>query len=111
MKPLSINDTDFTEEVLNADELVLVYFWTPRSQTCRTISSILDSIGNQFDREVKIVKVDIELNKQAATDFGVGWIPQILFFAGGRIVDRELTVSFSEEEMIERIQRLLSVQV
>ncbi len=110
MKPISINDTDFTQEVLNADELVLAYFWTPRSHTCRTISSMLEAIGDHFDWELKIVKVDIELNKQAAMDFGVAWVPQILFFAGGKVVEREEIIS-SEEELDERVQRLLSVQV
>jgi thioredoxin 1 len=111
MKPISINDEDFTQEVLNADELVLAFFWTPRSHTCRTISSTLENVGDHFDWELKIVKIDIELNKKAAMEFGVAWVPQILFFAGGRIIDRELTFSFSEEEMDERVQRLLSVQV
>ncbi len=110
MKPLSINDEDFTQEVLNADELVLAYFWTPRSHTCRTISSILEDIGARFDWEIKIVKIDVELNKKAAMNFDVEWVPQILFFAGGRIVNREETIS-SEEELDERVQRLLSVQV
>lgn len=111
MKPLPINDEDFTQEVLNADELVLVYFWTPRSHTCRAISSMLESLGERFNGDVKIVKLDIEHNRQAAMDFSVEWVPQILFFSRGEIKDREMTFSFSQEEIDERIQRLLEVVV
>ena len=111
MRPVTISGAEFTQEVLNANQLTLVYFEVPWLRSYRRIiSPILDVISDRYDWEIKIVKIDMEKYAETAEEHGVKKTPAILFFAGGKIVDRYAGLG-SIQNLDARIQRLLSVLV
>jgi len=111
MRPMLIREKDFAEEVLKAAELTIAYFEVPwRRFHRRFMTPILEVISDRYDWEVKIVRMDMEECAHTAKEYGVKNIPTLLYFLGGKIIDRQ-EGHVSIQSLDARIQRLLSVTV
>ena len=87
------NVTEFTEanfqqEVLQANEPVLVDFWAPWCAPCRKIGPVIDELASEYQGTVKIGKVNIDDNPGPAQSYNVMSIPTLLIFKGGQVVER-----------------------
>ncbi|TLY32219.1 MAG: thioredoxin family protein [Ignavibacteria bacterium] len=107
MKLTAIKDSEFEREVLNAGGLVIANLWAPWSRPSRIALSILEQIGDRHAADLKIVTVNVDKNEKTAKDFGVNKIPTLLFFEGGKLVDRAHGIS-SLKYLEARINLLIS---
>ena len=48
MKPITISDTTFNEEVLKSEILTIVDFWAPWCGPCKMIAPVLEQIAEQY---------------------------------------------------------------
>ena len=71
----------FESEVLKADGKVIVDFWAEWCGPCHAVSPVLDRIADE--RDVKIVKVNIDHEQGLAQRFGVASIPMMVLFENG----------------------------
>lgn len=78
-------DASFEQEVLQSDIPVLVDFWAAWCGPCKMIGLILDDVAEQFAGKVKIVKVDVDANRDTAIKFNVRNIPTLLIFSNGEL--------------------------
>ena len=83
-----LTDASFASEVLEASEPVLVDFWAPWCGPCRQIAPMIQELSAENAGAVKIGKVNIDENPQAAQDYGVSSIPTLMLFKGGEVVER-----------------------
>lgn len=79
-----LTDENFEAEVLQADQPVLVDFWAPWCGPCRQIAPMIDELANE-NSDVKIGKINIDDNPQAAQRFQVSSIPTLLVFKDGQV--------------------------
>lgn len=79
-------DAAFDVDVVKSDLPVLVDFWAPWCGPCRMIAPILDALAEEYAGRVKIVKINVDENSEAAATFGVRGIPALLLFKNGEIV-------------------------
>lgn len=77
----NVTAKEFNEET--QEGLVLVDFWAPWFGPCKVTSSFLEELHNKYTKEVKIVKVNIDEEKQVAKQNEVVGAPTFLVFKEG----------------------------
>ena len=81
-------DANFQEEVLNANEPVLVDFWAVWCGPCRMIAPIVEELSTEYAGKVKVGKVDVDANPEISMNYGIRSIPTLLVFKGGKVVEQ-----------------------
>ena len=76
-----VTDATFEDEVLKSGEPVLVDFWAEWCGPCHAVSPVLEKIAEE--KNLKLVKVDIDENQQLALRYGVQSIPNMILFENG----------------------------
>ncbi|WP_448561649.1 thioredoxin [Trichothermofontia sp.] len=83
----AVTDTTFKQEVLESDLPVLVDFWAPWCGPCRMVAPVVDEIAEQYEGQVKVVKVNTDENPSIASQYGIRSIPTLMIFKEGQRVD------------------------
>jgi len=85
---LELTEINFDQTVLQSPVPVLVDFWSPSCMPCRALVPILDALATENGDEVQIVKVNAAECVALAARYGVDMLPTLLFFSGGKVVER-----------------------
>jgi thioredoxin len=76
------------ETYKNGDLPLVVDLWAPWCGPCKMLGPVISELAEAYDGRIVVGKCDIEENDDVAIDFGVRNIPTILFFKGGKLVDK-----------------------
>lgn len=95
-----INDSNFEQEVLNEDKLVLVDFSAAWCGPCKMLSPILEQISAEV-KNVKIAKLDVDESPKVSNKYQIQNIPAIKIFKGGKVVDE--SIGFLPKEQLAAI--------
>ena len=79
---------DFKPEFLSNFPVVLVEFFADWNGSCQIMSPILKDIKSQFNGELKICRVNIEVEKKLTENYKITKTPAYLIFHKGKITDR-----------------------
>lgn len=85
---LEITDTNFDSEVMKSPQPVLIDFWAPWCGPCRMIAPVVEELAGEYSGSVKVGKINIDDNPNAAMNYGVSSIPTLMVFKNGEVVDR-----------------------
>jgi thioredoxin 1 len=77
----AVTEATFEDEVLKSGEPVLVDFWAEWCGPCHAVSPVLEKISEE--KNLKLVKVNIDENQQLAIRYGVQSIPNMILFENG----------------------------
>jgi len=94
---VELTDSNFETEVVQSESPVLVDFWAPWCQPCMRLGPTIDALAEEFQGRVKVGKVNIDENQQAAMKHGIMSIPTILVFRGGEIVEKFVGLTDKDE--------------
>ncbi|MBU3260547.1 thioredoxin [Roseovarius sp. PS-C2] len=86
MGTVAVTDATFDAEVKNSDIPVVVDFWAEWCGPCKQIGPALEELAAEMDGKVKIAKVDVDNNPNAAAAMGVRGIPALFIFKDGQVI-------------------------
>ena len=87
-----ITDDNFTSEVLESSEPVLVDFWAPWCGPCRQLTPIVEELAAENQGAVKVTKLNVDEASKVAQEYGISSIPTLLLFKGGEVQQRVVGV-------------------
>ncbi|SES43640.1 thioredoxin [Rhizobium sp. NFR03] len=87
MATVKVDTSNFQDEVLNAQEPVIVDFWAEWCGPCKMIAPSLEEISNEMAGKVKVAKINIDENPEIAAQYGVRSIPTLAIFKAGEVAD------------------------
>ncbi|MFD2033611.1 thioredoxin [Belliella marina] len=76
-------------ELISGDQPVLVDFFATWCGPCQMMQPILEDTAKQLGEKVKIIKVDIDKNQLAASNFQVRGVPTLILFQKGKVLWRQ----------------------
>jgi thioredoxin len=102
-----LNDTNF-EQFIKDNENVMVDFFAEWCGPCKMLGPIVDEIaGESQDKNVKIVKINVEESPQTAQKYEVMSIPTVIYFKKGKI--KETTMGLMPKDQLnEKIDSLIA---
>jgi len=80
-----VSDATFEDEVVNADQPVLVDYWAEWCGPCKMIDPLLHELADEYEGKIKIAKVNIDENQQITTRFKIRGIPTLMVFKEGKV--------------------------
>lgn len=103
MSVLKFDEGNFEEEVLKANEKVLVDFYADWCGPCRMMSPIIDEIAEEMAETVKVGKINVDNNQELAIKYDVMSIPTIMVFENGNPIKTFIGVT-DKNEVLEALK-------
>ncbi len=107
MPEISLNSSNFEQEVLKSDTPVLVDFWAEWCGPCKMMVPVLESLVKEMEEKpVKIAKCNVDDNAELAEKYNIMSIPAFKIFKNGEVVD-EWVGAQSLEALKEKLEKHL----
>ncbi|MBM0743457.1 thioredoxin [Phormidium sp. CLA17] len=81
-----ITDAEFSAEVLQAEQPVLVYFWAPWCGPCRLMAPMMDAVAADYGDRLKVIKMEVDPNPTSVKTYKVDGVPAFRLFQAGAVV-------------------------
>ncbi len=95
------------QDIINSDIPVLIDFYADWCGPCRMVTPILNEIKNELGEQVKIVKIDVDVNQAIAQKLDVRSIPTLMIYQHGELKWRVAGVQ-SKSVIINQLQSLMT---
>lgn len=82
----SVNESNFEDEVLKSDKLVLIDFYADWCGPCKSLSPTIEKFAEDNKDKVKVVKINVDESPNLAGAFGVQSIPTIVTMKGNQAI-------------------------
>ena len=104
-----VNDTtddSFEQDVLKAEQPVLVDFWAEWCHPCKALAPAVEKVAQEYEGRARVVKLNVDDHNQTGTRFGVRGIPTLILFKDGAEFDRVVGTT-SKDNISRMIDRAL----
>jgi thioredoxin 1 len=82
-----LTDDNFQSTLSSAKVPVMIDFSATWCQPCKALAPTIEAVAKEYSGRLDVYNVDVE-ECQAAGQFGIGGVPTVIIFKGGREVDR-----------------------
>ncbi len=89
---ITVNDENFDKEILQSDIPVLVDFWAAWCGPCKIVGPTIEALASDYNGRVKVAKLDVDSNPEAAARFKVRSIPTLIVFKDGKVQESAVGV-------------------
>ena len=100
MSVIKLTSENFDSVIKNSGKPVLVDFWAPWCGPCRQMAPVVAEIARSG--KAKVVKVNVDENRELAIRYGIRGVPAFKLFRGGK-VEREALGSQSRKGLEEAL--------
>jgi thioredoxin 1 len=85
---IDVTSQDFSEQVLNAPQMVVVDFSSDRSSSCQIFNPEFAAVSEEYQGRVTFAKLDVDTNEALTSQWNVDGIPTLIFFKNGQEINR-----------------------
>ena len=103
----AVTKESWDAEVLQVNSLVIVDFWAEWCGPCRMVAPIVSELAKEYGEKVKIMKLNTDENPEVSGRYQIMGIPTLLFFKGGKLVDK-LVGALPKAQYKDKIENLLT---
>jgi len=82
---LQVTDKNFEEEILKSNLPAMVDFWAEWCGPCRIVGPVVEELAKVYKDKIKIVKMDVDKNRETPIKFGIRNIPTLILFKDGQV--------------------------
>lgn len=102
-EPTALDDDNFRREVIESDVPAMVDVWSDGCAPCRALVPTVRRLAAKYEGKVKVGQLNVALGPRTVTALGVSGTPTVLFFQGGKVVERVVGLRGQHyyEEIIE----------
>ena len=104
MKLLQLNSENFEQEVLQAQQPVLVDFYADWCGPCKMMAPLVEKLAEEAGDKAKICKLNVDDAQSIAAQYGVMSIPTFIVFKQGEAVNK--TVGVQSEESLKNMLKM-----
>lgn len=87
--PADVNGEIFTRQIERSTIPVLVDVWAPWCAPCRMMAPAFAAAAAELEPQVRLVKLNSDVEQTVAAQLGISGIPTLLLFRGGREIARQ----------------------
>lgn len=77
------------QQIIEGEIPVLVDFYATWCAPCKTMSPVIEAVGKDLENKIRILKIDVDKNQNAAIRFGIQSVPTFIVFRSGKILWRQ----------------------
>lgn len=103
---VEVSDSSFDKEVLQSEVPVLVDFWAPWCGPCKAIAPVVEELAKEYGGKLKVVKVNVDDNKEAAMRYNVRGIPNLILFKNGE-AQNQIVGAVAKQELAKAIDQVV----
>lgn len=81
-----IKESEFSDVVLKSSTPVLVEFVATWCGPCRLIAPAVESLAQEYEEKLKVVKIDHDSNPRLIEEYKVYGLPTLILFTNGKEV-------------------------
>ena len=100
--PVVVTEKDFDQVVIKSDKATLVDFWAAWCGPCRMVSPIVEEIAADYAGKIKVAKLNVDDNRETASQYGIMSIPTILKFENGE-VSRQVVGAMPKSSLLKEL--------
>ena len=101
-----LSKENFSKEVLESNEKVLVDFYADWCGPCKMMSPVISELATEYEGRAKIGKLNVDDNSETAKAYRVMSIPTMIVFVGGKAVD-SIMGAVPKQKLVEKLDAVL----
>jgi peptide-methionine (R)-S-oxide reductase len=94
---MEINESNFQSLVLKAQKPILVDFYATWCSPCKKLAPVISDLSGKYSDRVSFYRVDVDKNQNLSSKYGIGGIPALKVFKGGKVVASTVGMQSSSE--------------
>ncbi len=91
--PVALDGSRVRKHIRDSDLPLIVDFWAAWCGPCRAMAPIFEKAAQTLEPKARFIKVDVDANRDLASEYGIQGIPALLAFRDRGVVARQSGVT------------------